>query len=119
MNQFVDLDEDGLLEVHFGKGLGGGYSSTARDATSSTALLTKRDGKATALEPAMGLVARFVQKVSLAVVRVKTETDLRNNNNNALDEEREDIYDGITEDPNVDLEQGSGIVFAYGMSFMY
>jgi hypothetical protein len=45
MNQFVDLDEDGLFEVHFGKGLGGGYSSTARDATSSTALLTKRDGK--------------------------------------------------------------------------
>jgi small nuclear ribonucleoprotein (snRNP)-like protein len=109
MNQFVDLDEDGSFEVHFGKGLGGSVS-TARDASSA---LLKRE-KATAVEPSMGLVARAVQKVGPAVVRVETETD---NNNHAADEERGDIYDGIPEVPNVDLGQGSGIVLLISDEF--
>lgn len=94
MNQFVDLDEDGSFEVHFGKVLSSPPSQSP--SAPSTSKLEKPDASTsirrslfhTITAPkanynvdstraqALGLVSRAVQRVGPATVRVETETYL-------------------------------------------
>lgn len=94
MNQFVDLDEDGSFEVHFGKVLSSPPSqspsapSTPKLEKSDASTSIKRSLFHTITTPkanynvdstraqALGLVSRAVQRVGPATVRVETETYL-------------------------------------------
>lgn len=128
MNQFVDLDEDGSFEVHFGKVLSSSSPSTSPPSTlkgeisqrtkfRSVSTPTRRYAINSSRAQAMGLVSRAVARVGPAVVRVETETDLDANgdklevteqlfdsDNGSGDpskdgEDRGDIFDGVPEVP--------------------
>lgn len=92
MNQFVDLDEDGSFEVHFGKSLSSSSPSPpTTPVPENTELSTKQIKKSLfrtiatptqnynvdgARAEALGLVKNAVQRVGPATVRVETETHL-------------------------------------------
>jgi len=87
INQFVDLDENGSFEVHFGKVL-----SSSTPITSATPKSEKNGKRASVRESlfhsisapksdldgdrarALGLVSRAVKRIGPAVVRIETET---------------------------------------------
>ncbi|KAL7540236.1 hypothetical protein ACHAXR_012525 [Thalassiosira sp. AJA248-18] len=91
MNQFVDLDEDGSFEVHFGKVLSSPSPSPSPSTTPKSDTRNKKNLFQTIATPkqnynvdgahaqALGLVSRAVQRVGPAVVRVETETHLDSN----------------------------------------
>lgn len=136
MNQFVDLDEDGSFEVHFGKALS---SSTPSANNVDKTVSIDRAGRMERRRPVirsrpsinqddsqpLGLVSQAVQKVGPAVVRVETETDVMDSDvtNSNGDEDRGDIFDGIPEAPPqsddkmIDFGQGSGIIIRINDEF--
>ncbi|KAL7549920.1 hypothetical protein ACHAWF_013175 [Thalassiosira exigua] len=89
INQFVDLDEDGSFEVHFGKVLSSPSpvpidpvnSDKAKvDTRRKTSLFNtisspKKQNFDGARAQALGLVSRAVQRVGPTVVRIETETE--------------------------------------------
>ena len=124
MNQFVDLDEDGSFEVHFGKVLSSPpspapASTPAPSGTKSPAGTTRKGvslfkptlytnppkqiNKLDGSRPqALGLVAQAVQRVGPAVVRVETETYLDADGN------RESISQGKADSKKLDDRNGNG-----------
>jgi S1-C subfamily serine protease len=130
MNQFVDLDEDGSFEVHFGKALSSSPATSNVEKSASVERAGIIDRKRTATRPrllastehkSLGLVSQAVQKVGPAVVRVETETDVLDSDttNSNGDEDRGDIFDGIPEAPDkmIDFGQGSGIIIRINDEF--
>ena len=135
MNQFVDLDEEGSFEVHFGKALSSNSASSSsrspfrvesnRDARLDKipSSLVRTNRHDTVEDRSLGLVARAVQKVGPAVVRVETETDVldSDNTNGSEDNIRGDIFDGIPEASlqtgEIDFGQGSGIIIQINGEF--
>lgn len=126
INQFVDLDEHGSFEVHFGKVLS---SSTP---TTSTTPKSENKGKRSSFREnlfhsvvapkpdldgdrarALGLVSRAVKRIGPAVVRIETETysDLGDGHVSNDCEDTGDVFDGFPETPrSIDFGQGSGII---------
>jgi S1-C subfamily serine protease len=97
MNQFVDLDEDGSFEVHFGKVLSSPPApspllsppSVAPDHPEKAEIIGRRGSRfSTVVDPmpnryrdvdgdraeALGLVSRAIKRIGPAVVRLETET---------------------------------------------
>jgi hypothetical protein len=134
MNQFVDLDEDGSFEVHFGKALSSSPASSNVEKSVSVDGAGRIDKRRTTVRPRLisstehkplGLVSQAVQKVGPAVVRVETETDVLDSDttNSNGEEDRGDIFDGIPEAPPqsgdkmIDFGQGSGIIIRINDEF--
>jgi hypothetical protein len=111
MNQFVDLDENGTFEVHFGNALSSSSSQHTLTGTTNgvekisqvtqrtAASRSNRQSEINSARNAqtLGLVSRAVQKVGPAVVRVETETDVDSDAENSdptkNGEDRDDILD--------------------------
>lgn len=135
MNQFVDLDENGSFEVHFGKALSSSSSQhTLTGTTNDVEKISRvthrtaasRSNRQSEIKSArnaqtLGLVSQAVRKVGPAVVRVETETDVEPDAENCDPtknvEDRGDIFDGVPEAPPlddhnkvIDFGQGSGII---------
>lgn len=136
MNQFVDLDEDGSFEVHFGKALSSSspaINNVENSASVDRAARLDRRRSVVRSRPLitmdgsqpLGLVSQAVQRVGPAVVRVETETDVLDSDATECngDEERGDIFDGIPEAPPqsddkmIDFGQGSGIIIRINNEF--
>lgn len=127
MNQFVDLDEDGNLEVRFGKVLSSSSSPSSSPPSQAQAVPStpqfspqvKRTPRTKSLfqtvttpkqnyftdmntrSQGMTLVARAVRQVGPAVVRVETETDLdaqQSTEGKERELEKGDGYNGEGED---------------------
>jgi len=143
MNQFVDLDEDGSFEVHFGKVLSSPSPSPSKPEDTQRKSLFHTIATPNQATPkqhykvdgsraqALGLVKSAVQQVGPAVVRVDTETELHlgvtlngakdqliGNGNGELSndgEDRGDIFDGVPEaPPPSDNKSGQNIDFGQG-----
>lgn len=117
MNQFVDLNEDGSFEVHYGKVLSSPPPSPlpSPPETPKSEKPQKRPRPKKSLfqaiatpkqnynvEPsryqAMGLVSRAVQRVGPAVVRVETETHLDSNGADAKEQTNGDENGDLSSD---------------------
>jgi S1-C subfamily serine protease len=114
MNQFVDLDDDGSFEVHFGKVLSSSPASLPSPSSPSpsvvldpekadvierrgslfrtvvTAPKTYRDLNGDRVQ-ALGLVSRAIKRVGPAVVRLETETYSDNNDGGGIEPSTEKL----------------------------